>query len=224
MTIEEKAFERKRFVFEKLLEYGFKKVGNDFVFDADFMNGDFHAVISVSESGIISGKVIDVMNDEEYTQLRIENMNGAYIGKVRAEYLDLLSNIAESCCDDVLFSFDQANRITDMIFDKFDILPDFPWQKSNFQSYGVFRHQDSRKWFALIMNIKWKSILKNKNDKNVDVINLKINPDDSDKLKKIEGIYPGHHMNHKNWITVALDDTLPDEEIMKLIDTSFELT
>ena len=81
MTIEEKAFERKRFVFEKLLEYGFKKVGNDFVFDADFMNGDFHAVVSVYESGIISGKVIDVMNDEEYTQLRIENMNGAYIGK-----------------------------------------------------------------------------------------------------------------------------------------------
>ena len=31
MSIEEKAFERKRFVFEKLLEYGFKKVGNDFV-------------------------------------------------------------------------------------------------------------------------------------------------------------------------------------------------
>lgn len=31
-------------------------------------------------------------------------------------------------------------------------------------------------------------------------------------------------MNHKTWISVVLDETLPDEKIWELIDTSYQLT
>ena len=31
-------------------------------------------------------------------------------------------------------------------------------------------------------------------------------------------------MNHVNWLTVLLDDTLPDEQILDLLDSSFKLT
>ena len=38
------------------------------------------------------------------------------------------------------------------------------------------------------------------------------------------GIYPAFHMNKRYWISVALDDTLSDEEVLKLIEKSWNLT
>lgn len=224
MTLEEKLFERKRFVMDQLLKYGFKKKVNEYVYETDFMEGDFHAIITVSEKGNVAGKVIDVMNEEEYAQLRMEKLNGAYIRHVRKEYENLLNKIAGVCCTTVLFASEQANRITQMILKKYDIHPDFPWEQNQYQRHGVFRHIDSKKWFALIMNIKLDALLKDNNKSTVDVINLKINSQESSVLTTVKGIYPAYHMNHKNWISVVLNETVFDDEVMKLIDTSFSLT
>ncbi len=112
MTLEEKIFERKRFIPEKLLEYGFNYKAGAYLYEADFMNGNFRAVIEVSESRAITGKVIDMMNEEEYIQLRIENLSNAYVVQVRSEYEKILSDIADACCVAVLFASNQANRIT----------------------------------------------------------------------------------------------------------------
>lgn len=224
MSIEQKIFERKRFDPKKLLEYGFQRKSDCFIYQSDFMNGDFHAYISVTDKDIISGRVIDTMNDEEYAPLRVENLTGAYVGQVRNEYKNLLNDIADKCCTTVLFAFDQANRITEQIIAKYAVHPDFPWEQSQYQSYGTFRHTDSGKWFALIMNIKWDSLLKNKNQNTIDIINLKVNPKKCTGLTTTNGIYPGYHMNHQNWISVVLNDTLSDEEIMRLIEDSFSLT
>ena len=224
MSIEEMVFERKRFDDKKLLKYGFQKENNSFIYQSDFMNGAFTAYISVTDKGIVTSKVIDRMNDEEYAQLRMESLTGAYVGQVKNEYKKLLNDIADKCCTTVLFAFDQANRITEQIIAKHGVYPDFPWEQSQFQSYGTFRHADSGKWFALIMNIKWNSLLRNKNQNTVDVINLKVNPAECAELTATDGIYPGYHMNHQHWISVVLDNTLSDEKIMQLIENSFSLT
>ena len=67
----------------------------------------------------------------------------------------------------------------------------------------------------------------NKIDKNkfglIEVINVKINPNDKDNLLKIEGIYEAYHMNKKSWISIILDDTLSDDLISELIDNSYKL-
>ena len=36
-------------------------------------------------------------------------------------------------------------------------------------------------------------------------------------------ITPGYHLNKRHWNTVALDGSVPDEELLKLIDHSYEL-
>ena len=74
------------------------------------------------------------------------------------------------------------------------------------------------------MNIKLDALLKDNNKSTVDVINLKINSQESSVLTTVKGIYPAYHMNHKNWISVVLNETVFDDEVMKLIDTSFSLT
>jgi hypothetical protein len=225
MTIEEKVFERRKFIPEKLLQYGFYEVDDGYEYKTDFRNGEFQASIFVTKEGKASGKVIDVMNNEEYSRLRAENCSDSYVISVQNAYIELLTSIAEYCCKILPFASAQANRIMEKIFQKYKVEPDFPWAKKggfkNYKNYGVFRHKDTKKWFAIIMDISWHSLLKNKNFATVDIINLKV---EFVEYFKGKGIYPAYHMDQENWISIILDETLEDDVITNLIDLSFNVT
>lgn len=222
--IEEEVFKRKRFVQSEMEKFGFRKVGEQYLYETDFMNGNFKAILSVSLNGELIGKVIDKMNDEEYMQLRSASFNGAYVNSVRSEYRKLLEDISKKVCKDVLFESEQANRITDLILSQFNVKPDFPWEQKQYQSYGTFRHADSKKWFALIMNIKRDTFFKNDDQKTIDIINLKSDNSEQAEKEFSLSIFPGYHMNHKTWISIVLDDSMNDETVMSFVKNSFKLT
>ena len=238
MQIEEKIFRRKRPVMERILRYGFRKAGDVFCYERLFMDGEFRASVFLDRNGNITGKVIDVMNEEEYRPLRMETYNGAYVNTVRSAYEDILREIAEACCADVVFVAEQSNRIATQILEKYGVSPDFPFDTSSIEAYGTFRHADNGKWFALIMNINCAAlagtvkkiagrvpeVLLRQEGARIDVINLKSAPGKRDALYKEKGIFPAYHMNHTHWISVTLDDSLPDDRMMELVDTSFRLT
>lgn len=58
----------------------------------------------------------------------------------------------------------------------------------------------------------------------IEVINVKIPQEEGEKLCGTEGIYPAWHMNKKSWVSLILDDTLPDGQIMEFLDESYRLT
>lgn len=177
-TIEESVFARKRWVPEKMRAFGFRPVGDGYVLERSFLDGDFKAILSVTEKGAVTGRVIDAISQDDYYQLRQKNATGAYVNTVRAGYEQLLEDVAAACCQDVLFASDQANRLTQCILERFQVEPDFPWEKeARYQAYGVFRHASNRKWFALIMRVKCAVLDKDGNPALVDVINLKIPPE-----------------------------------------------
>lgn len=225
VPIEEMVFARKRWIEDRMLSYGFHKTKKIYTLEKPFLDGDFKTVLSVTPKGQVTGKVIDTITQDEYYQLRQETATGPYVNRVRSAYRSLLTDIADSCCSDVLFASSQANRLTQAILDHFQVKPDFPWEHSSrYQSYGAFRHTSNRKWFALIMNVKREVLDKDGNTSLIDILNVKIPPAQGDELRQIPGIYPAYHMNHKTWISVVLDETLPDEKILELIDTSYQLT
>ena len=211
--IEDEFFLKKKFNFEKLKEFGFSFENNTYVYTEDFLDSNFKAVIEISD--VLKGKVIDNNSDEEYIPLRIESFGGEYVCKVREAYKSILKRIADICCTDIFFADDQANRITKFIDETYGVKPDFPWKDDN----GVFRHLDNNKWFSLIMYVKWDALLKDGNTRMVNIMNLK-----SEEHYDIDGIYPAYHMNHKSWISLALDDTLSDSLIMELVSKSYNLT
>jgi predicted DNA-binding protein (MmcQ/YjbR family) len=54
--------------------------------------------------------------------------------------------------------------------------------------------------------------------------NLKCDPDLALELRdRYEQVCPGYHMNKKHWNTVELDSGIPDTELRKMIDHSYEL-
>ncbi len=54
--------------------------------------------------------------------------------------------------------------------------------------------------------------------------NLKCDPDLALELRdRYEQVRPGYHMNKKHWNTVEIDSGIPDAELRKMIDHSYEL-
>lgn len=225
MSIEHEIFMKRRPRFERFGQYGFSKIGTKYIYECDVMGGDFHCKIEIDADGKIAGTLIDTMTDEEYLPLRVATRGGAFVNTVRSEYEQILMNIANSCYAEVPFASHQANRITEQIYKKYNELPNFPWSGKAYKGSGTFRHSKTKKWFALIMNIKLSLLdATNTSPAMVDVVNVKIDSADGEKLRKEEGIYSSYHMNHKHWVSLILDDTLTDERVLELLDRSYVLT
>ena len=55
-------------------------------------------------------------------------------------------------------------------------------------------------------------------------VNLKCDPDLALELRDhYEQVRPGYHMNKKHWNTVEIDSGIPEAELCKMIDHSYEL-
>lgn len=55
-------------------------------------------------------------------------------------------------------------------------------------------------------------------------INLKCEPDQViQRIDQYQAVSPGYHMNKKYWITVLIDGSLPDKQILEWIDESYNL-
>lgn len=221
MTVENDIFKKYTADFEKLKEYGFVKKKDVFLFQKNFRNDEFRAEITVLKSGEVSGKVYETENNDEFLPLKIETRQGAFIGEIREEYKKILTEIRDNCFSQNYFISNQANRITNMIIKKYGDYPDFMWEK--FPQYGVFKNNKSLKWYGLISNIEFSKLGGN-NCSLIEIMNLKLNKDKIQKLLEQKGYYPAWHMNKKTWITITLDETLNDNEIMDLIEESYSYT
>lgn len=102
---------------------------------------------------------------------------------------------------------------------KYKAEPERLWAR--FPDYVIFRHEDNRKWFALIMDIPRNRLGLDGNDL-VDVLNLKM-PDPLlvDLLVSQPGYFRGYHLNHGNWISILLDGSVPLEEIYRWVEESY---
>jgi predicted DNA-binding protein (MmcQ/YjbR family) len=55
-------------------------------------------------------------------------------------------------------------------------------------------------------------------------VSLKCEPGLAVSLRdRYPGVTPGYHLNKRHWNTVALDGSVPDEEVRELIDHSYDL-
>ena len=218
MSIETNIFKKAVVDFDKLNSYGFNKKDNCYLYEKKFLNDAFKAIVSVSNKGIVSGKVIDLDINEEYFCLRTD-MSGEFVNKVRNEYKKILIDIKNKCFEEKYFIGKQANRITECIKNKFDVDPEFLWDK--LPGCGVFRSFSSGKWFGIIMNISLSKIGAESGES--ECLNVKLNRVEILELLKRKGFYKAYHMNKKDWISIVLNDTLSDNEVMNLIDESYNL-
>ncbi|MCI5567773.1 MAG: MmcQ/YjbR family DNA-binding protein, partial [Veillonellaceae bacterium] len=157
----------------------------------------------------MTGSVIDTMTDEEYLPLRQTNPAGNYVYGVRYAYEELLRGIAEACFVCLPFASAQANRISKRVRETWGDAPEFPWKEKTYAANGVFRHPVTQKWYGLIMPVTWEKLVSGR-DGRVEILNVKAT--DAARAIEQDGCYPAYHMNKRYWISIALDDTVTDEE------------
>ena len=61
-------------------------------------------------------------------------------------------------------------------------------------------------------------------DRIIDVLNVKCDPLLIGSLRLKPGFYPAYHMNKDKWISIAMDGSVPSEEIKELVELSYQLT
>lgn len=113
------------------------------------------------------------------------------------------------------------NEILLYTLQKYGTEPEVLWAK--YPNYQVLRHQDNRKWYAIIMDVP-KASLGLKGEGKIDIMNVKCSPEMLSLFQPQTGFLPAYHMNKANWLTVLLDGTVDKETIIFLLNSSFDLT
>ena len=219
--LETLVFEKSRMNAEKLQAFGFLETDEGYFISLPFHDGEFCAEITVCRNGSVHGRVIETEMEEEYLPLRVASQTSAFVSTVRQEYYDLLCQIREAAFDDQLFVSPQANRIAQRIIGEFGDSYDCPFERA--KENVVFRVPGNQRWYGLVMRVERSKVAGGEDDTLTEIINLKADETEQEKLICESGIYPAWHMNKKKWISVLLDDTLKDERIFALIRESRQL-
>lgn len=167
----------------------------------------------------ISFKVYDQDTGDEYIQIHLEQLQGNFVGQVRQACQETLAAIRQSCFEVEDFLYPQAKRLMAYISQRYQGSIEYLWERS--PNSGAIRHRKTLKWYGVFMTIDWEKLDAGKSGK-IEVLNVKANQ--AADLIHEKGIYPAFHMNKKYWVSIPLDDSLTDEELFALVDTSWQLT
>ena len=203
---------------EKARVYGFVENSGVWIYSCQILQGDFVMTVSITADNV-SFQVFDQEMGDLYPQVHMESMTGSFVASVREACLEILYQIRKACFDVQDFICPQTKRIMAQIQEKYGNQLEYLWEKS--PDSAVLRHEGNKKWYAVLMRISWDKLEKGREGL-VEAVNLKHDQVADLLLKK--GIYPAFHMNKRYWISVTFDDTLSDEEVLKLIEISWNLT
>ena len=211
-------FKSYQFNQEKARAYGFVENWEVWTYSCQILQGDFVMTVSITTDNV-SFQVFDRETGDLYPQVHMESMRGSFVGSVREACLDILYQIRKTCFDVQDYICPQTKRIMAQVQEKYGNQLEYLWEKS--PDTAVLRHEDNKKWYAVVMRIPWDRLEKGREGQ-VEAVNLK--HDQVVDLLSQNGIYPAFHMNRRYWISVALDDTLSDKIVLELIEKSWNLT
>lgn len=217
---EQALFRRKKAVAPRLLAYGFLEGEGRYHYTTALLDGQFRMTVDISKAGEVRTRVIDAAAEEEYVLHRATGAVGAFVGMVKDAYEGVLRDISERCFEPDVFQSEQAKQVIRYVLDAYGDELEYLWRK--FPDNAVVRRKDNQKWYGAILTVSRRK-LGFASDEPVEILDLRMRPEDIERL--VDGInyLPGYHMNKKHWISICLDGTLEMEELRARIDESYRL-
>lgn len=212
-------FQNKKLNSKKLLNYGFKKGKDSFSYTTKLLEGDFRLDVEIKAPNIVETKIVELETNEIYT-LHLTDSQGTFIGKIREEYQNKLTDIVQKCFESNIFKTEYAVKIIEYIRKKYNNEIEFLWEK--FAGNAVARRTDNNKWYLALLTVQKNKLGINSNEL-IEIVDLRADKKEVPELIKKDNIYPGYHMNKQNWITIILDGSMDIEEIFEYIDKSYIL-
>ncbi len=211
------------FVASKLIAFGFEfdSQTSTYLYKSKASDFNFEFRILIKD-GEYSTKVYDLDSECEYLLHKSHQAQGEFVGRVR-EYLSNLENkIIKQCALDPMFNTVQVTKIIERVQEKYHVKAEFLFGED--EPTAVFRKvvKAKPKWFAFISRCNRKTVTGTGEGK-IEILNLRLEAIDVDKLIAHEHIYRGYHMNKKYWLTIELDTTVDTDMIYALLDKSYQL-
>ena len=113
----------------------------------------------------------------------------------------------------------QRERIMQYIQDSYGSQAEYLWADS--PGNAIFRHPASKKWYAALMRVLPEK-LGLTGEEALDVMDIKCSTIMIGSLLSTKGFLPAYHMNKNHWISIVLDNSVPDDQITPLLELSYD--
>ena len=215
----EDIFLRKKAVPEKLATYGFQKIRSSYRYGTNILDNAFALEITIGKGIVPDTKLTEIATGEEYTLYNTDSV-GTFVGEVRTAVTNILQDIADRCYETAVFKAEQSVALIAYVREKYGDELEYLWDK--FPDNAVWRRQDNKKWYGALLSVSRRK-LGIPSDEIVEIIDLRIAPEEMENLIDNVRFFPGWHMNKKHWYTIILDRTVSTDEICRRVDESYLL-
>lgn len=113
----------------------------------------------------------------------------------------------------------QRERITQYIQATYGTQAEYLWADS--PGNAIFRHPASKKWYAALMRVLPEK-LGLAGEEALDVMDIRCSTILIGSLLSTKGFLPAYHMNKNHWISIVLDNSVPDNQITPLLELSYD--
>lgn len=217
MSIVTSIFKFKKPMPEKLLTYGFIFRDGVYTFTTFICGGLMKLTVNVGAD--VQTEVYDVESEAPYTLFLVEGATGEFVGKVRAEYIRVLEDVAEKCFVKQIFNGAQTAEVVRYAHKRYGNELEFLWDDT--PDCAILRRGGTNKWYAVIMTVAYRKLGLDR-DGTVEAINVRIDPAELDRIADGATYFRGWHMNKKRWTTMLLDGSVPLDEILQRLDYSYQ--
>lgn len=194
----------------KLKEYGFILSDKKYILKKELDN-NLYVLFTIDKD--INIDIFDTITNELFIPYKV-NTSGAYVIELRNKVNKIKQDIINKC----FINNNTKQILIDYIYKKYKIKGESPWDE--YPNFITFKN--NKKWFGLIMTIPYKSLGIDSIEE-VDVINVKIEPERIDKLVDNKQYFKAYHMNKKYWITIVLNYNTDIDLLKELLDNSYKL-
>ncbi len=213
-------FKNKKVNIPKLLNCGFKTESSKYIYIKSLSQKELILTVTVNNKDEISANIIDSNFNEPYTLHLVDSAAGSFVGDVKRQYEEILTQIAMQCFDYDVFKSTQAKELIEYVKNTYKDDLEFLWKK--FPNNAIWRRKDTGKWYGALLTVE-KSKLGVKSEETVEIIDLRAEPQEIEVLINNQLYFPGYHMNKKHWYTIILDNSISTSEICRRIDDSYLL-
>ena len=219
MDIIKSVFKFKKAATDKLKNYGFAEENGSLVYRT-VICVSLRLTVVIGNDGSIKTEVWDTETEEPYTLFLVEGASGEFVGKVREEYTKVLEDIAANCFETQIFKCENTAKIIEYARKTYGDEAEYLWEK--FPDNAVLRRGDTKKWYAAILTVEYCKF-GIKREGTVEVIDMRMDPEELEKTVDNKTYFRGWHMNKKRWVTMLLDGSAPIDEIIMRLNESYIL-
>lgn len=207
-------FDKYIFSPDKAAACGFEEHNGVYTSRRELSESGFYAVFDITENSF-EANVFEEPDGDEYLPFNT-NSDGGFVSGIRANVDEIKDEMIREC----FIPADIKGALLGYVREKYGTVPEAPWGALN--EYHTLNTAKKHKWYGLFMLIPYRYLGVDKEGK-INVLNLKVKPEDIPPLIDNVHYFPSYHMNKKYWISILLDRDADTEHIKKLLDDSYAI-